>query len=172
MNEVASPTPGSSDQIEPAAWKSSKAPFRTLSRWRFIASVGIRRALRLGVGRTEPLGRFLTSSSQFAKTKKRVKPAGMMPGNDGKTSVFRIGGLTDSAVLRIGRQRVEGTRTLHGWGVFEASAVLDVGLRLDPDDVPPRHANIVGWPDEKDANWAIAQELSALASDLKLVVRP
>jgi hypothetical protein len=120
------------------------------------------------VGRSEPLGRFLTSRSQFAKTTKTVKRAGVMPAKDGKTSVFRIGGLTDASVLMIGKREIGERRTLYGWGIFEARAVLDLGLRLEPDDVPPRHTNIAGWPEDKDAIIEKAQDLSALAADLKL----
>lgn len=98
-----------------------------------------------------------------------MKPSGVMPAKDGKTSVFRIGGLTDLSVLAIGRRQVGEKRGLHGWGVFEVRAVLNVGLRLEPDDVPPRHANIVGWPEDKDAIIEMAQDLSARAMDLNLV---
>ncbi|MBK8980616.1 MAG: hypothetical protein IPM29_32330 [Planctomycetes bacterium] len=92
-----------------------------------------------------------------------------MPAKDGKTSVFRIGGLTDRSVLAIGKRQVGEKRGLHGWGVFAARAVLDVGLRFEPDDDPPRHANIVGWPEDKEAIIEMAQDLSARAIDLKLV---
>lgn len=88
---------------------------------------------------------------------------------DGQTSVFRIGGLTNAAVMRIGQREVGELRTFHGWGVFMARAVFRVGLRLDPDDSPPRHANIIGWPEDKDAVIEKAQDLSALANDLVLV---
>lgn len=91
-----------------------------------------------------------------------------MPAKDGKTSIFRIAGLTDSVVLAIGNREVGVNRRLHGWGVFEARSVVDLGLRLEPDDVPPRHANIVGWPEDKDAVIEKAQDLSACAIDLKL----
>lgn len=138
-----------------------------LSRWRLLASVSVRRTLKLGVGPGEPLARFLTSSGQFAKTKGSIKRAGVMPKN-WQTSVFRIGGLRDDAVLAVGKREVGESRTVHGWGVFEARSVLSVGLHLQPDDVPPRHANIVGWPQEKDAVIEKAQDLCALAVGLKL----
>ena len=83
-----------------------KASFRMLLRWRSLASVSVRRVLKLGVGSGEPLARFLTSSGQFAKTKKIVKWSGVMPVKDGKTSIFRIAGLTDSVVLAIGHREV------------------------------------------------------------------
>jgi hypothetical protein len=27
-------------------------------------------------------------------------------------------------------------------------AVAEVGLKIDADDIPPHHANIVGWPND------------------------
>ena len=34
--------------------------------------------------------------------------------------------------------------------------------RMDTYNTPPRHVNVLGWPDEEDAQLAIAQELCAL----------
>jgi hypothetical protein len=40
---------------------------------------------------------------------------------------------------------------------------------LEPDDNPPRHANIVGWPAGKDAQKSLAQQL---ASETELILKP
>jgi hypothetical protein len=40
-------------------------------------------------------------------------------------------------------------------------------LRVVLDDMPPRHANVIGWPEEKSARKVRAAELAARAS-LKL----
>ncbi len=39
--------------------------------------------------------------------------------------------------------------------------VASVGLRLVADDNPPRHADIAGWPTEKDATMSAAQQLAS-----------
>lgn len=41
------------------------------------------------------------------------------------------------------------------------SVFLDAGLTADPDWVPERHVNIVGWPDEEEIRKGIAQSLYA-----------
>ena len=54
-------------------------------------------------------------------------------------------------------------RTLHGRADILASQVEVVGLRLKPDNVPERHAEIVGWPQAKDEQLSLAQQLAAVA---------
>ena len=48
-----------------------------------------------------------------------------------------------------------------------AVTVQEVGLKIDADNDPPRHANIVGWPKEKSARKLMALESSERAT-LKL----
>ena len=48
-----------------------------------------------------------------------------------------------------------------------ATTVRETGLTIDPDNDPPRHANILGWPEEKSEQKLIALELSESAK-LKL----
>ena len=54
-------------------------------------------------------------------------------------------------------------RPLYGRGDLSVSSVLATGLTVDPDDNPPRHAGIVGWPETKDARISLAQRLAASA---------
>lgn len=42
------------------------------------------------------------------------------------------------------------------------------GLIVDPDWVPERHVNIIGWPDEEEARTSIAQEALCKAQTLIL----
>lgn len=146
-----------------------RALFQTLLRWRLRASLWIRRKLRRKVAPTEPIARYLTSSGQFAPTKGVIKRSALMPGKDGKTSIFRVGGLTSAQIVEIGRREVGQLRTLHGWGAVGASAVLEVGLSFEPNDVPPRHANIIGWPNDQEERIERAQDLAAKAWKLTLV---
>jgi hypothetical protein len=37
-------------------------------------------------------------------------------------------------------------RKLHGRADIKALNILENGLKIDPDDTPPRHANIIDWP--------------------------
>lgn len=113
----------------------------------------------------EPLARFLLSSSEFSSTKGLVKPQAFLPRpQDLTTSVFRVQNLPAERIWPIGISIAETRRkTLYGRADILADAVMSVGLRLDPDDNPPRHANIVGWPNEKDHRLSLAQQLAAAA---------
>ena len=93
----------------------------------------------------EPLARFLTSDSHFNST--MPKPAAFLPGPiDSKTSVFRQNpdprqALWETADLQIGPER-----RARAAAMLSASAVRQCQLDVEAYEPPPRHANIIGWP--------------------------
>jgi len=74
-------------------------------------------------------------------------------------------GLDRSEIRRIG-DTVGGPsgRTLKAWGNVLAGVVFDVGLDVRPDNVPERHAAIIGWPEQKDEQISLAQQLAEAAT--------
>ena len=94
-----------------------------------------------------------------------------MPPSNMKLSVFRIDNLTESQIWKIGQKRVANRmrtrRNLYGRADVKALNVFETGLEIHHDNIPPRHADIVNWPDEKSERKEIALELAANAS-LKL----
>jgi len=119
---------------------------------------------------TEPIARYIFSSSHYAATIGRVKPAAFMPPENLQTSVFRIQGLTDNEVWSLGFRHVAtpGRPSLKARADFIAESVDDARLVLRFDNTPPRHTSIVGWPPSKDAQMSRAQVLAA-DSTLNLV---
>jgi len=91
-----------------------------------------------------------------------------MPPANLKLSVYRTDKLSELDIWRIGEKRVAGKakppRNLHGRADIKALQVVETGLQIIPDNVPPRHANIIDWPDEKSEIIEIALELAANAS--------
>ena len=93
------------------------------------------------------LARFAVEGNRL--TDSIVKPKLFEPNRALQLSVFRIGGLPCKEICDLGVKVAEQhptSRRLHGWGEFSESAVNDAGLRVEHDEVPPRHANIVDWP--------------------------
>lgn len=45
-----------------------------------------------------------------------------------------------------------------------AGVVFDVGLNVRPDNVPERHAAIIGWPGRKDEQLSLAQRFAAASA--------
>jgi hypothetical protein len=119
------------------------------------------------VSPSESLARYLTSSKHYGTKMQVVKPAAFLPQPpDYCLSVFRIDGLTTEQVCQIGQEKVinkRPERTLHGFANIVAQAFLDANLAIDPDNNPPRHASVVGWPKDKPQQISIAQELAASA---------
>ncbi|QXD13984.1 hypothetical protein GQ464_010990 [Rhodocaloribacter litoris] len=113
-----------------------------------------------------PLARFLLQRSHFAPANHRVKYSAFMPNRDGETSVFDIHELTETEIWEMGRRYVAAPqgRSLCGRADTFVSIVENLGLMVDFDDHPPRHANITGWPHEKSAQKLKALELASNAT--------
>lgn len=124
------------------------------------------------VGPHEPLARYLTQSKHYRLQDHSVKPKAFEPPSDLRLSVFRIDGLTIEEVWETGLAnviaRMSEPRNLYGIADIKASASRDVGLDIDPDNTPQRHACVVGWPEDKSKQMLIQHELAAKA---KLVLR-
>jgi hypothetical protein len=120
------------------------------------------------VSPSEPLARYLTSSKHYSPQMQSVRPAAFLPPPpEYHLSVFRIYGLTTEDVCQIGQRKVISNmpgRTLHGYANIVAQSFQDANLTIDPDNNPARHASVVGWPEDKQQQVSIAQELAASAS--------
>lgn len=136
-----------------------------------------RRSAESGLSATvaadEPLARFLFhKGSHFAPGDGRVKPRAFEPARaDNQTSVFRTLDLADEMIWRLGDDHVAPLRKkpVLARAELRAGNVAAVNLRIAPDDSPPRHASISGWPSAKHERMLIAEKLAA---DARLVVRP
>jgi len=115
----------------------------------------------------EDLTRYLLSSNQFSPSNKRVKSSAFLPPQNLKLSVFRIKDLSNVNIWKIGTDkvanRINPPKTLHARADFVADVAISKGLQIIPDKRPIRHANIVGWPEEKPKRKEIALELAANA---------
>ena len=96
------------------------------------------------------LARFAVEAGRL--TDLVVKPKLFQPNRALELSVFRIDALTWADIRGLGVNMVrqhKKAQELHGWGEMSESAVYDAGLRVNHDDEPPRHANIVDWPSDR-----------------------
>jgi hypothetical protein len=84
----------------------------------------------------------------------------------GEVSVFRVDRLTGPQIWKIGTEiSEERHRTLYARGDTRAREVRKVGLDVSPMEPPPRHANIVGWPEnDKPRQKLIALQVAAAAT--------
>jgi len=116
----------------------------------------------------ESIARYITNKSWYSRVKNIVKPRAFMPPLDLKLSVFRIDNLSKPEIWKIGIKKVinkmNKPTNLHGRADILALNILDSNLQIEPDNTPPRHANIIGWPELKEKQKSIAQELAAKAS--------
>jgi len=116
----------------------------------------------------ETIARYITSKNWYSRKKNIVKPQAFMPPPDLILSVFRIDNLSEPEIWKIGFEKViskmNQPRNLHGRADIQALNIVENNLQIDPDNTPPRHASIIGWPGLKEERKSIAQELAAKAS--------
>ncbi len=111
-----------------------------------------------------PLTRFAVEGGKLNNSV--VKPKLFEPNRQGNLSVFRTGGLQQNEVKEIGLQVVEdnpNASRLHGWATIERDDVESTGLSVVDDDDPPRHSNVVGWPEERERVLELKQALASKA---------
>jgi hypothetical protein len=106
--------------------------------------------------------RFLRHNNHFSVVKRKVKHLSYHPDKQGKLSVFYIDGLDHSQTLDIGIQNVD--TNIKGYGVLCSTAFEDHDLTIEFDNNPERHANVSGWPKEKQEYRLIAMELADKAA--------
>ncbi len=113
--------------------------------------------------RNEYLTRFIFSRGHFRTSDNRVKHQAFEPNKNLETSVFRIDSLDDFSIWQLYTDHVQrnNPRTLYGRADVKADTIYNVNLDIQPNEPPPRHADIVNWPDSKDARMSLAQQIAA-----------
>ena len=115
---------------------------------------------------SEVLSRFIMQTNWYKLSDNCVRYAAFMPNpKNGETSVYRISGISDREVWEIGDREVglKRDKPILGRADICASFVITKGLNLVPSEPPIRHANIIGWPQEKSEQKLVALELAAEA---------
>lgn len=113
----------------------------------------------------EPIVRYLFSSNHYAASKGRVKSGAFHPDAHNTTSIFRTLRLQEAAIWQLGDEHAANGRPApQARADLTVRQVRDVGLDVEPDDPPPRHAVIVDWPKPKDEWKLVSLELAAAAT--------
>ena len=98
-----------------------------------------------------------------------MKPNAFMPNVNSvtgkpETSVYQVSGASEDEIWAIGKGVVAlSGRTLYGCAMLKVEDIKRAGLSLLADNNPPRHANIVGWPDVKSEQKLFAERLAGAA---------
>ena len=113
----------------------------------------------------EILSRFVLQTNWFSSSENRVKYAAFLPDKNGETSVFRTSGITNNEIWEIGDCEVSIKRgkPILGRADIGTINVISKDLEVVPREPPLRHANIIGWPDERSKQKIIAIELASEA---------
>ena len=124
------------------------------------------------IGDEERLARFVVFSGWVRSSDKTIKPDAFIPAKNLELSVTRHIDLTEEELWKLGED-VTSKRPdrpkLYGRADMSVRAVRSRALTVTPTAQPRNHANICGWPADKPAQKAIAQDLAAAAS---YVARP
>ena len=112
---------------------------------------------------SEILSRFILKKN-YIRANNTVRPAVFMPNpKNGETSVFRTSDTTNHEIWAIGEREIIPIqkKPILGRADIGTSIVVSKNLKVIPSEPPERHADIIGWPDEKSKQKLIALELAA-----------
>ncbi len=116
------------------------------------------------ISHDELLARHIISSKWYRKRDQTVKQDAFIPPEDPlELSTTRHLNFSEDEIWDTGRKvAAVQSRNLHGRADLKVSNVALQLLSVMPDPTPdnPNHANIIGWPQEKDARKSIALELA------------
>lgn len=121
------------------------------------------------VANDELLARYVTQSGQFRPSDNTVRQNLFLPHPHRELSVTRHLSATEAEIWAAGEDvSTKRDRKLYGRTDIQASACTLNGLRVFAMPIlnNPNHADISGWPSEKQEQKAIALKLAALASKL------
>jgi hypothetical protein len=109
---------------------------------------------------TDLLSRFLFNRNDYWPGEKKVKPRAFeRPPGDLGLSMFRTQDIEEDAIWILGAS-TRPDRSLKARADLVAGVVFEAKLHIDPDNTPPGHVHIVGWPtrdeDELDARKKLA----------------
>jgi hypothetical protein len=113
------------------------------------------------VSALSPLARYLYERKHFSIQNGRVKERAFLPPPSLRLSVFVVDALSHGEIVALGSGVTE--RELLAYAMLNNSVAAEQGLAVERDDTPLRHAEIVGWPSEKEHQKEIARELAAAA---------
>ncbi len=108
----------------------------------------------------EKLSRYILQSNLVRKTDNTVKPEAFVPHPREDLSVTRHLDLDQEAIWSVGEDVArKREKKLYGRAVNQASTYLEQKLKVLPaPDLPgnPNHANVTGWPPDKESQKMIA----------------
>jgi hypothetical protein len=117
----------------------------------------------------EALVHYIKESSKFAADGVNHRLF-LLPKNGTNKSVFRVDGLSIAEVLALGVEHVgkAAEKPIYGWARLIARDVRSLSLSVRPDEPPPRHALIEGWPTGWEDQRVLAMAIAAKAISFRL----
>ena len=118
----------------------------------------------------EPITRFLRHSSHFNEKTGRVRHEGLLPPPPNpaagraryESSVYRAESASSAELWAICSEYVDvADARMKARGTVDARVFIEQQLVFDADGKPHRrHANVIGWPEDKHARKNLAREVA------------
>lgn len=91
-----------------------------------------------------------------------MKPNAFLPPKDLRLSVFLTQSLSSEQIWILGKRYLGAN--VYGRAELTLATVSEIGLKVDIDNRPQRHANIIGWPTQKSERKLYAIKLAEKSS--------
>jgi len=112
----------------------------------------------MAIDANDELTRFIRpKQKRYITNDGEVRTAAFSTGRDGKVSVFVTSNMILNDIWSHGDLHFP--HEIIGRAYLQAQVVFDEGLNIDFNNIPPKHADIIGFPDDKALNLAKRQAL-------------
>lgn len=115
------------------------------------------------VSALETLTRFIYEDSYFRRSDGTVKPKAFYPDSDGNCSVMVTTSLDHDATKGVAAQHViphRNGKNLQGYANVQCLHALNAELRVEFAEPPPNHAQVCGYPPDREQTMSRAQLLA------------
>ena len=92
-----------------------------------------------------------------------VKPRAFKPTKDKQLSAAHTQDMTEKSIWHWADKHLLSEVEIDKRADLKVENIMTVGLKIDHDNTPPHHLNIIGWPAEKHKELKARSDLAKLA---------
>jgi len=106
------------------------------------------------------ISRFLRHDKDVSADRKSVKPRAFKPTKNKQLSAAHTQSMTEKSIWQWADKNLESEVEIDKRADLKVKDIFSVGLKIDYDNIPPRHLNIIGWPPDKNKELKTRQALA------------
>lgn len=109
------------------------------------------------------ISKFLRHGKDVMADRMTVRPRAFSLTKEKKLSAVHTQNMTEKSIWQWADKHLKSEGEIDKRADLKVKDIFSVGLKIDYDNKPPRHLNIIGWPPDKHKELKSRQDLAKLA---------